>query len=356
MVNGLNESSVGINEITRCLSKLVIANGNSYWLNKLKHDKEAVIHLAVMVQPYLSRILAGEKTIESRYSVNLITPYKKIKTGDVVLLKKSGGGVVAVFEAGKVRYFSLCNQGDIEKIKQQYNDRLKIDEDFWEEKKNSKYATLIDINELLQLPQFYVRKQSRTAWMTLGAISSQEEEAIQMKLENYPHVICIAGEIASGKTYVSKKIADRNNWSRCSTGDYLRHILFSNGEIDPPREQLQEIGKSEIRKGWNIFARDFLDYAMLEKDREFLVIDGIRHIEFFNKIKDIVFPKKCYLIYLNIPNETLHKRRIERGETNIDLNHIAEGDQMSLFNAADYISNGDIDDIEKYIKVCFNLN
>ncbi len=349
MVNGLDKPKIDINGIIYYLNKLVISEGNTYWIEKLNKDKKAVVHLAVMVEPYLSRILSGEKTIESRYSINSIAPFKKVKPGDIVLLKKSGGGIVAIFEAGKVHYFSLSGQRDLEKIRNEYNDRLKIDESFWEEKRECRYATLIDIKSLLKIPQFNVNKHSRTAWMTIEPLFYREE-AIQMKIENYPHVLCIAGKIASGKTYVSKIIAEENNWLRCSTSDFLRDILHKNGEFSPTREQLQEAGEREIRKGWNNFARDFLGYAISKKPGEYLVVDGIRHMEFLNEIRDIISPKKCLLIYLEIPSEILQERLLERGEKLINFDHIAEGDQSMLLNKADYISDGNIQNIINYIK------
>lgn len=175
-----------------------------------------------------------------------------------------------------------------------------------------------------------------------------------MKLENYPHVICIVGKIASGKTHISKIIADKNDWLRCSTSDFLRDIISQrNGEPFPTREQLQELGNCEIKKGWNTFACNFLNYATQKGDIGFLVIDGVRHIEFFNEMRDIIFPQKCFLIYLDIPNKILQKRLHERGETRIDFNHISEGDQQRLYNSADFISNGDIDNVERFIKTQF---
>lgn len=350
MENGASKISLRIEEVIPYLKRLIAAEKNAYWMEKIERDKEAVVHLAIVSQPYLSRILSGEKTIESRYSINLIAPYKKIKEGDIVLLKKTGGEVIAIFEAGKIQFFSISTQSVLEKIKEDYNDQLKIDDKFWNEKKNSNYATLIDIRKLWKVPQFNICKKNRAAWMILGKITKQED-VIQLRLELYPHVICIVGKIASGKTYVSKSIADRNQWLRCSTSDFLRDILCKNGVCFPSREQLQEIGELEIIKGWSIFARDFMNYAMAKSTGNYLLVDGIRHIEFFDEIKNIVFPKKCILIYLDIPKEIIEVRLNERGERPINFDHIAEGNQISLLNAADLISNGNIDDIEHYIKL-----
>lgn len=352
MENGASKVSLRIEEVIPYLNRLIVAEKNTYWMEKIVRDKEAVVHLAIVSQPYLSRILSGEKTIESRYSINLIAPYNKIREGDIVLLKKTGGEVIAIFEAGAIRFFSIDTESDLEKIKEDYNDQLKIDDTFWNEKKNCNYATLIDIRNLWKVPHFNISKKNRSAWMILGKIAIREE-VIQLRLDLYPNVICVVGKIASGKTYVSKTIADRNQWLRCSTSDFLRDILCKNGENFPSREQLQELGEIEINKGWSVFARDFMNYAMAKSISDYLIIDGIRHIEFFDEVKNIVFPKKCILIYLDIPQEIIRARLKERGEKTIDFEHIAEGSQVSLFNAADFISDGSIDDVNNFIKMHF---
>ena len=55
------------------------------------------LHLAVLVQPYLDFILDGQKTIESRFSIRPIPPYRRVESGDIVLLKASGGPIVGAF-------------------------------------------------------------------------------------------------------------------------------------------------------------------------------------------------------------------------------------------------------------------
>jgi hypothetical protein len=61
------------------------------------------VHLAVMVEPYLSFLLQGRKSIESRFSRNAIAPYYQIETGDLVLLKLTGGPVLGCFTAAEPR-------------------------------------------------------------------------------------------------------------------------------------------------------------------------------------------------------------------------------------------------------------
>lgn len=174
MVNGMSKCYIQFDELTSYITNIIANSDNSFWKNKLLASDSIRLHIAVMVQPYLSRVLDGEKTIESRYSVNMVAPFGKVKTGDIVLLKKSGGDIVALFEAGKIRYFKLTDSSDLWRIRSKYNDRLVIEDWFWETKKESRFATLIDINELFVLPRFKINKRNRAAWMTLGFLNRQE--------------------------------------------------------------------------------------------------------------------------------------------------------------------------------------
>ena len=50
------------------------AQGNTFWTRKLTMGTPVQVHLAVMVEPYLSRVLDGSKTIESRFSRKKLRP------------------------------------------------------------------------------------------------------------------------------------------------------------------------------------------------------------------------------------------------------------------------------------------
>ena len=64
-------------------------------------------HLAILKNQFLNRILAGTKTIESRFSFNKIAPYNKVSVNDTIYLKESGGQVVAKAKVKDVKYYQL---------------------------------------------------------------------------------------------------------------------------------------------------------------------------------------------------------------------------------------------------------
>lgn len=104
-------------------------------------------HLAIMKKGYIEKILSGEKSIESRFSMNRITPFHRITTGDKVYLQETGKSVTASFTAGEVLYFSDLDEERISEIKAKYGHQICAEEAFWENKMkaNSPHSFLLRI-------------------------------------------------------------------------------------------------------------------------------------------------------------------------------------------------------------------
>ncbi len=135
--------------------------------NELKKIKECTLHLGIFTEPYLTFMLNGEKTIESRFSKNKILPYNQISKDDIVIVKKSSGNVIAYFTIKKVLFYDL-NKVSIDEIKSIYNKQLCVDENFWFVKKNSNYATLIFIDKIVELNPFNINKKGMQTWIKLN--------------------------------------------------------------------------------------------------------------------------------------------------------------------------------------------
>src|SRR5215813_7361284 len=102
----------------------------------LRRDRQ--VHLAVMVEPYLSYILDGKKSIESRFSKNAIAPYLQIESDDLVLLKLTGGPVVGCFTADNVEFVTL-SELEFERLRTNYSDAICADDDFWQARLGKRY-------------------------------------------------------------------------------------------------------------------------------------------------------------------------------------------------------------------------
>ncbi len=145
-------------EILENLEKQVVSN--------LERIKNSNLHLGVFGEPYLSYMLEGKKKIESRFSKNKIAPYKQITKDDVVIIKKSSGNIVGYFTIKEVLFFDLRNTA-IAEIKTKYGRELCVTEEFWDLKRNSNYATLIVIDEIVQVKPFPIDKKGMQSWIKL---------------------------------------------------------------------------------------------------------------------------------------------------------------------------------------------
>lgn len=123
------------------------------------------VHLAVFVEPFLGAILDGRKTIESRFALHRCAPYHQIESGDVILLKRSGGPVVGVARAGRPDYFQL-GPGDLDQIRLEHAKELfAVDDEFWSSRADKRYATLIGLEDTARIDDMRVEKRDRRGWV-----------------------------------------------------------------------------------------------------------------------------------------------------------------------------------------------
>ncbi len=83
-------------------------------------------HIAIMNKKLglISKILSGEKKIESRWYKNRIAPWDRISIGDTVYFKDSGDPVCAVATVSKVLQFSDLDKVLFDQIIEKYADDI----------------------------------------------------------------------------------------------------------------------------------------------------------------------------------------------------------------------------------------
>lgn len=107
-----------------------------------------MIHVAILKPGYLNEILAGRKTIESRLTKTAQPPFEKIETGERLFLKASAGPFMATAIAGKVLCIGNLQPRDIDQLHKRYGRLIGGDDDYWQSKRDSRYATLIELRDV----------------------------------------------------------------------------------------------------------------------------------------------------------------------------------------------------------------
>lgn len=126
-------------------------------------------HLVIFTGDLAEKILTGVKTIESRFSKAKIAPFGLVSAGDIVYIKPTGKDIVGQFEVDKVIFYDGLTVPDIEKIKLEYGDKIAANGDFWQDKRTSKYASLIFIKQSTRflVSPIKIEKKDQRGWIVL---------------------------------------------------------------------------------------------------------------------------------------------------------------------------------------------
>jgi hypothetical protein len=126
------------------------------------------LHLAILVEPYLSFILDGSKTVESRFSVKPIAPHGRVAPGDTILLKPPGKPIVGCCSASAVWDYEL-DEASWSEIRSGFAGPLRAQDGFWESRMRARFATLIRVDSAREVSPLVVPKRDRRGWVVLAA-------------------------------------------------------------------------------------------------------------------------------------------------------------------------------------------
>lgn len=131
------------------------------------------LHLGIFVEPYLSNILDGTKTVEARFSTHRCKPFGCVEKGDVLLLKRAGGPVVGVCEVSHVWSYHL-DPDSFQDLRRTFAAAMCATEDgFWDKRLRASYATLLRIERVQSIPPVPWGKRDRRGWVVLRRKTSQ---------------------------------------------------------------------------------------------------------------------------------------------------------------------------------------
>ena len=136
-------------------------------------------HIAIMKKSwgFTEKILAGEKTIESRWYGIKCRPWGRIKKGDMVYFKDAGVLVSAVAEVARVEESADLSPQKVQKILDRYGTAIGIRRAhislFFSALENKKYCILIHLKNPRRVRPFAINKTgfgALSAWMTVSSI------------------------------------------------------------------------------------------------------------------------------------------------------------------------------------------
>lgn len=143
---------------------------HSFWVDYIVRAFEPSssigLHVAVFAEPFLSLIISGRKTVESRFSHIRCAPYGDVRGGDVILLKQVAGPICGLAIARRAWFYDLAHE-PLDRIRESYGKSICADDLFWERRRNASYATLIELSETVGIDPFPCAKRDRRGWVSL---------------------------------------------------------------------------------------------------------------------------------------------------------------------------------------------
>ena len=126
------------------------------------------VHVAILKWPYLRQILLGQKTMESRLTKTARTPYRQIEPGQRIYFKASGGPFQATAIADTVVFYDQLTSKQINALRVAFNQAICGDDDYWQSKRHSRYATQITLRDVAPIAVGPKMPPSRgLAWFVL---------------------------------------------------------------------------------------------------------------------------------------------------------------------------------------------
>jgi ASC-1-like (ASCH) protein len=125
-------------------------------------------HLVILKKSYLDAILAGRKTVESRFYQTNQKWLSQIAAGDKLFLKISSGPVMATATVAQVRTYDNLNPAQIGQIKAKHNKQILGDEQFWRQKSNARFGLLCRLKDVRPITPRSIRKFDWRAWVVLS--------------------------------------------------------------------------------------------------------------------------------------------------------------------------------------------
>ena len=161
-----------------------------------------MLHVAVLLKPYVELLLCGRKTVECRLTRQPRAPFDVIEPGDRVYFKQSCGPYRATARAEHVICERNLTPKRVMQIQRDYNELICGEQRFWQMKRDSRFCTLVwlkDVKPTSTGPA--IRPLQGVAWLTLDDAPAWKAP---QRSKNSFHIELTPGNLKNNTIYVGK--------------------------------------------------------------------------------------------------------------------------------------------------------
>jgi hypothetical protein len=131
-------------------------------------------HLAILTRQAIKAVIAGDKTVEIRFSKKKISPFSEVSMNDIVYMKPPGEELTGQFEVKKVISLEGIEEADWVWIKDQFTGKMSLGspaeaKNYYKLHQDSKYATIMFITKVEQFitPPIKIIKRDLRGWLVI---------------------------------------------------------------------------------------------------------------------------------------------------------------------------------------------
>jgi ASC-1-like (ASCH) protein len=212
-----------------------------------------MIHVAVLMKPYLERVLRGEKTVECRLTRQARAPFESIEHGERIYFKQSSGPYRAVATAAHVMFEYNLTPQRVQQLRADYDDAILGDDAFWDAKADSRFATLIWLEHVQPVSEGpAIRPLQGLAWVSL-----EEEPAWRREHGGGDSFIIeiTPGNLRHGTLYVTHVLdrfpdSARGGATKHEAADPVTLMLHDGPTVQTDIVQTRKLLRTRIWRSW----------------------------------------------------------------------------------------------------------
>lgn len=221
-----------------------------------------MIHVAVLLRPYLDLILRGEKTVECRLTLQARDPFERIEPGERIYFKQSAGPYAATAIAEHALFEADLTPKRVSEIKRDYNELIRGEDDFWRKKRDANYCSLVwlkDVQPSTAGPS--IRPLQGVAWLCLEedpawrrVESSRANDRPLLPLQPF-EIAITAGNIKNNTLYATDVIDRFPEWciggaKKADAGRPITLMLHEGPTVRTDIVEGRKLFRTRVWGGW----------------------------------------------------------------------------------------------------------
>jgi len=148
-------------------------------------------HLLILHKPFLERILAGTKTVESRLSVRRHPAAGRLRPGDQLYFKEKGGDIRGRATTRTIHEFHLATPADVQALAAEWSKRVGCppDDPYWRRKANARHALLIELANVEPFSIAAADLPRSLPWASAWIVGHPQAQLVATSDSAFPHIV-----------------------------------------------------------------------------------------------------------------------------------------------------------------------